>query len=229
MTTAWNKIFDNFGEKKVTKTDKSRSAYVPNHEQCAAIVAAGVTPGISRPAPTFDITILFDKNFKSIKASYYESMRSKIAARLPETRMGHGIISSWLQEGDTVIIGNIGSQIFALKTTSVITLETETVLAEVVSKATPGTIFERAKKAVGKPVRRTIQRDDFVRNPYVVAAALLRAQNKCEMPGCTCQLFIKDNGSPYLEVHHINPLGRMVPIHWLIPLQFARIATEKCI
>lgn len=207
MTILWDEIFDNFGEKTVTRTDKSKSAYVPNKEQRAAIIAAGIVPGMTRPAPVFDVTVLFDDNFESVQASYYDSERSDIAARPPEPRMGRAIISSWLQEGDVVIIGNIGSQIFVLKSDLAMTLAPDIVLAAVVNKSDPQAIFERANMAVGKPAKRTVQRDDFVRNPYVIAAALLRADNKCEMPGCKCELFTKDNGLPYLEVHHVEPLG----------------------
>ena len=50
-------------------------------------------------------------------------------------------------------------------------------------------------------------RTDFVRNPFVVAAALFRAKGKCEMPGCSRDLFKRLDGSVYLEVHHVIPLG----------------------
>lgn len=46
-----------------------------------------------------------------------------------------------------------------------------------------------------------------MRDVYVVAAAILRYGGKCEMPGCTRNLFLKDDDSPYLEVHHVTPLA----------------------
>lgn len=206
MAVEWNEVFDNFGVKRVTKTDKAKGAYVPNKQQCAAIEATGIQPASVRPAPEFEVSVLFDGNTNLVKSSYYYSERSDIAGRSPEPRMGHGIISSWLQEGDLVLIGNLGSQVFAIKLESAPGSE-EVVAQEVAKRANKKTIFERAKRAVGKPPSRLVQRSDFIRDPYVIAAVLLRSNGKCEMPGCTCDLFIKNDDSPYLEVHHVVPLS----------------------
>lgn len=206
MTIAWKNVFDTYGVKKVTKTDKSKDAYVPNKEQCAAIEAAGIKPASTRPAPEFDVIVLSDPQVKTVKASYYYSERSTTANRTPEPRMGHGIISSWLNQGDQVVIGNVGAQVFAIKLQTAPTTDDD-VINEVVKKANKQTIYDRAKKAIGKPARRVVQRDDFARNPYVVAGAILRSNGKCEMPGCARTLFSKDDDTPYLEVHHVVPLG----------------------
>jgi len=115
MTIAWNSLFDGFGTKIVTKTDKSKGAYVPNAAQLAAIAAAGILPSPRRPADEFRITVLNDK-IQSIRASFYHSLRVTDPTRSPEPRMGHEFISStWLEVGDQVVIGNIGSELFALK------------------------------------------------------------------------------------------------------------------
>jgi 5-methylcytosine-specific restriction protein A len=47
----------------------------------------------------------------------------------------------------------------------------------------------------------------FIRNPYVVAATLVRAQGVCE--GCKYKAPFNrvSDGTPYLEVHHIQPLA----------------------
>lgn len=68
-------------------------------------------------------------------------------------------------------------------------------------------VFLGTKAAKGKAARRTVQREDFVRDAYVVAAAILRSGGKCEMPGCARDLFLKDDDTPYLEVHHVVPLA----------------------
>ena len=47
----------------------------------------------------------------------------------------------------------------------------------------------------------------FDQNPYVVAGALVRSKGLCEMPRCARPLFNREDGAPYLEVHHIIPLG----------------------
>jgi|GEM_PF-7080303 len=46
------------------------------------------------------------------------------------------------------------------------------------------------------------------RDPVVVAYARIRADNKCEVDNCTIPLFEASNGVPFVEVHHIRPLGK---------------------
>jgi hypothetical protein len=206
MNTNWDKIFDNFGIKQVSRTDKKKNAYVPNKNQRTSIESAGVVPSTIRPAPEFNIVVLHDASFKSVKASYYYSERSLAANRSPEPRMGHEFISRWLNVDDKIVIGNIGSEIFAFKEALALGSD-EGVTAEILRLANRETIFARANKAAGKPALRVLQRNDFVRNPYVVSAALFRANGVCEMPGCSSTLFERDDGVLYLEVHHIEPLG----------------------
>ena len=204
----WNEIFDNFGIKKVTKTDKARRAYLPNQEQRVAIEAAGIRPAPSdkRPAPSFEVIVLFDPATPSVSSSYYQAERSDEAGRNPEARMGHEIITSWLSLGDEVLIGNIGCQLFAAKfdlapAAQVITPQ------EVFRRVNKSTILDRAKTVRGKPERRPVERTEFIRNPYIVAAVLLRSDGKCEMPDCSRELFKRDDDSTYLEVHHVVPLS----------------------
>lgn len=204
MIIEWDNIFENFGIKQVTKTDKTKYAYVPNKKQCIAIEAAGQKSATTRPGPEFDVTVLFDLKVSTIKASYYNSERSKEANRTPEPRMG--IITLWLNVGDHIVIGNVGAQVFAAKLQAT-PLTNEDITREVISRLNKQNVFDRAKKAAGKPMQKLVARNDFVRNPYVVAAAILRSEGTCDMPGCSCALFEKDDGTSYLEVHHIVPLA----------------------
>lgn len=206
MTTTWKDVFDVFGTKRVTKTDKSKNAYVANKMQREAIKAAGIIPATTRPALEFDVIVLFDPDVKVVKASYYHSTRSARAKRGPEARMGHGIISDWLNQGDRILIGNVGRQIFAFKLPAA-PMTSDDITAAVIGRASRQTVLDRAKRAKGKPARKLVTRNDFVRNPYVVVAALHRSGGKCEMPGCSRSLFFRDNDAPYLEVHHIVPLA----------------------
>ncbi|WP_346205600.1 HNH endonuclease [Aeromonas salmonicida] len=206
MSVNWGVIFDNFGIKKVTKTDKSKSAYVPNKEQRKAIEAAKISPATIRPAPEFNVTVLCNSNIDYVKASYYYSERLTDPSRSPEPRMGHEFISSWLNLDDWVVIGNIGQQLFAIKTASAPATNEEVEL-DVIKRANNKTIFERAKKIEGKPKSSEVTKMEFYRSPYIVAAALLRAEGKCELQGCTRHLFLKEDNTPYLEVHHIKPLS----------------------
>lgn len=207
MSTVWEQIFDNFGVKQVTKTDKDKSAYVPNSQQRKAITAAGIEPASVRPAPEFSITVLFETSNKTVRSSYYHSERDG-SSRRPEPRMGHEIISSWLGAGERVLIGNIGQQVFAFKLREGGAGDKDLIIQEVLRRSDPETILARAKEAKnGMPPTRVVRRSEFARNPFVVAAALLRAKGSCEMPGCKRDLFEKPDGTAYLEVHHVTPLG----------------------
>lgn len=205
MAIAWEKVFENFGTKVVTKTDKTKAAYVPTAEQRAAIAAAGISPSTQRPAAEFRITLL-NSLLKSVGASYYHSVRETDPGRAPEPRMGHAFISSWLEIGDRVTLGNIGSELFAAKESALLTSDDD-VVSQIAKRANPKTIIALALKAKGKPAKRTSTREDYVRNLYVVAAALIRSAGKCEMPACGHALFVREDGNPYLEVHHVIPLG----------------------
>lgn len=47
----------------------------------------------------------------------------------------------------------------------------------------------------------------FLRNPYVIRLALLRANGVCEACKCAAPFIKKSNGEPYLEVHHERRLA----------------------
>jgi hypothetical protein len=47
----------------------------------------------------------------------------------------------------------------------------------------------------------------YERSPLVVAIAKLRAGHRCEVPNCNHPTFICADGTPYTEVHHIEPLS----------------------
>ena len=47
----------------------------------------------------------------------------------------------------------------------------------------------------------------FERSPLVIAIARIRANHRCEVPGCQHPVFICADGRSYSEVHHIVPLG----------------------
>jgi 5-methylcytosine-specific restriction endonuclease McrA len=48
----------------------------------------------------------------------------------------------------------------------------------------------------------------FERSALVVAIARLRANYRCELPGCEHPVFVCADGSIYSEVHHIVPLAQ---------------------
>jgi len=204
MASDWSIIFDAFGSKRVSRTDKNKCAYVLNEAQKSALTAAGLTPSGVGPKRIIDVEILFDPSVSSIRASYYNSLR-KGSGRTPETRMGQGLIQ-WAEVGDEIIIGRNGNRILALKANAL----PAGVFDRGRGFAKAGDrkrVFQKAKLASGKPAKKLRQVQDFVRDPWVVAAALLRANGMCEMPNCKHMLFRRDDGSPFLEVHHIQPLA----------------------
>jgi hypothetical protein len=205
MSANWNELFENYGVKVVTSTDKSKAAYVPVASQVKAIEAAGKLPSTTRPAEDFQLTVLNDPGRAQVSASYYHALRQTDPSRTPEPRMGHAFISSWLKVGDRVVIGNIGAELFAAKDTD--ERSEDELGRELARKAKPATVLALAKKAKGKPSKKVVMREDFQRNPSVVAGAIVRSGGECEMPKCDRDLFSRDDATSYLEVHHVVPLG----------------------
>lgn len=206
-TVDWNLIFDNWGIKSVAPTDKSKQAYVLSAEQHAAIMDAGIAPSLERPATPFAVVTPLNPYEQSVKSSFYYAKRSAEADRDPEPRMGRDLIRVWLHLNDEVLIGNIGRVLYAIKLDSVADMTTEEVTQEIARRSPRSMVLALAIKATARPARMDVKRSEFARNPYVVAAAIHRAQNTCEMPGCIAKLFERDDGSSYLEVHHIVPLS----------------------
>lgn len=203
MPFDWAAIFDHFGTKRVSQTDKNKSAYVLNEAQKAALAEAGVFPSEDGPKNIIRIEILFDPGTPSVRASYYNSLRTG-SGRTPETRMGQGLIR-WANVGDEIVIGTKGNRIIAAKV-SAAPVEASDLGRTLARNGDRKKIIRKAKQAAGKPARTVRKVQDFVRNPWVVAAALLRAASSCEMPGCTRRLFRREDGSNFLEVHHVTPL-----------------------
>lgn len=79
--------------------------------------------------------------------------------------------------------------------------------AAVLEKLGAEALLEQMQKTSGRPVaRRTVAGlQVYSRDPHVVAYVRLRAQYKCEQ--CGEVGFAKDNGTPYVEVHHLIPLS----------------------
>lgn len=198
-------IFDNAAVKRVTASDVRKGAYVLTKGQVRVLAAAGRLP---RHDDQFSINVAFDDERSTVEVSYYEAARSERASRRPEPRMGREIISSWMSLGDSVAIANIGPELFVFKAFSC-PADVEGFVSSIASLI-PEQVIARA--GVDRPAeRQMVQRAYYVRSPWVVAAALLRANGSCEMPECKEVLIIRDDGKPYLEVHHIDPLSNGGP------------------
>ncbi|EFT7115709.1 HNH endonuclease, partial [Escherichia coli] len=68
----------------------------------------------------------------------------------------------------------------------------------------PSSTRERILATESKtPVLTEVTTRVYKRSPYVVAEVLLRANGKCQ--SCRCDApFLKEDGTPFLEVHHIE-------------------------
>lgn len=72
----------------------------------------------------------------------------------------------------------------------------------------PSSTRERILATESKtPVLTEVTTRVYKRSPYVVAEVLLRANGKCQ--SCRCDApFLKEDGTPFLEVHHIEWLSK---------------------
>ncbi|MGO7274696.1 ATP-binding protein [Rhizobium ruizarguesonis] len=113
MASGWGSVFDSFGLKTVTQTDKDKKAYLPNEEQRAALAAAGFQPGTADDQSFIEIEVLGEER-QPLQTSYYKSLRQG-SGRDPEPRMGRGLIG-WAKAGDEIVIGNIGKRVFVART-----------------------------------------------------------------------------------------------------------------
>ncbi len=205
MADDWLKIFDDYATKVVSKTDKGKGAYVVDKPQQAVLSAAGISPTKGPSDRTLIIEILGTENGQ-LSVSYYNSLREG-AGRTPETRMGKGIVA-WVEIGDLLTIGRIGNEaFFAKEKRNAIEPMPDELGRQLAQSVDRAKIFAKAKLRTGPPPKRTRQINDFIRDPYIVAAALARALDQCEMPNCSSELFQRDNERSYLEVHHVIPLG----------------------
>jgi hypothetical protein len=66
---------------------------------------------------------------------------------------------------------------------------------------------EQHARALRRPPTRVLSSRVYDRNPLVIAIARVRAQNRCEVPGCPHLTFVMPDGVLYTEVHHIDPLA----------------------
>lgn len=60
-----------------------------------------------------------------------------------------------------------------------------------------------AENSKGVPSKRPVETKKVVRDPYVVEYALRRAKSSCQLCNKVAP-FLRKDGSPYLEVHHIH-------------------------
>lgn len=201
VATKLKTLFVKSASKRVSKTDKSKSAYVLTRQQVGVLEAAGLK--LTNSPKTIEVQLIGETP-DHVKASYYLSVRAG-ADRAPEPRMGRDFISIWLECDDEVTIATDGVSLFAFRTNQV---QCEPAPELLVRSATKRISDQRLQEMLPKPgagvPRVSVSRSEFVRSPAVVELALRRSEGECEFPGCKTPLFRTSEGRPYLEVHHIN-------------------------
>ncbi|MBI9008984.1 MAG: HNH endonuclease [Tenericutes bacterium] len=78
-----------------------------------------------------------------------------------------------------------------------------------ISKLPSKKLFEKAKEA-GETIRKEVKTTYIYRNQYVSESVKRRANGRCELCGKLAP-FIKHDGEPYLEVHHVITLSNNGP------------------
>ncbi len=201
----FTELFDSGGSKRVTPTDTKKRAYVITKAQRAAIQETLELQG--KPIDKADIEVTFLDlevgNSTKVMVSFYPAYRSPSAMRAPEYRLGRELASTLLKPGKYVSIGSIGTEVF------VILHPTPEAGVEEIGNGLSASreslrIREASDNWRAKNNGRMQTSKRAIRDPWVVAFALKRADGLCEMPECTNRLFRTDNDKPYLEVHHLT-------------------------
>jgi hypothetical protein len=109
----WAELFENYGIKTVSRTDREKNAYVPTSSQRFAMSAAGLEPSFGEDKSVFTVEVLFDPAVSSMQISYYNSEREG-SGRSPEPRIGRSLLR-WIDMGDELVIANVGNRVFVAK------------------------------------------------------------------------------------------------------------------
>jgi hypothetical protein len=201
--------FTTFAIKTVAPNDIDKGAYYVTADQRAVMSAAGIQPVLAAANRLIPIRVMGTDQI--LESSYYSALRGNPALRDPEPRMGRALLH-WLVAGDELLLGTDGVNIFARKIlptdrAQIAPAEVERAVERVFNELDPNYVAARAQQATGQPARAAVQTEQFVRNQFVKEFALDRCGGQCEVPGCTYVPFLKDDGSPFIEVHHVEPLG----------------------
>jgi len=196
-------------EKRVSRTDVGKKAYVPDEWQRKVLSLASVEPVDHTIGRTIPIRVAGTEEV--LHTTYYPSARSG-SGRQPEMRMGRDL-ANWVSEGDVLWIGTDGKNGFVTKSSQqAFTTSDESRIEQATESLAKHLdlqqLLKRARATGGPPSRKESQSMVFERSPAVRAFAIVRSGGKCEFPGCTYIGFQKPDGSKYIEVHHVQSLAR---------------------
>lgn len=118
-----------------------------------------------------------------------------------------------LTAGEIIYITKTGERQFSVSNNIIIEPTLNSVFDEFNSeviralKESPGNRKRQLDKAPKKPGKKIVETTIYIRNPYVVAEVLDRANGTCERCKSIAPFKRKSDDSPYLEVHHRVPLS----------------------
>ncbi|WP_418132665.1 ATP-binding protein [Variovorax sp. 375MFSha3.1] len=205
MADGWSSVFDKYGFKRVTRTDKDKQAYLPNEAQRDAMAAAGYFPGAATSEKLVSLEVLGEAR-PPLASSYYNSVREG-SNRPVETRMGREIIS-WADEGDELVIGNIGERLFVVK-------------ANIVSPQVAQQSLERRISQAFKPRARLLQLlgDQLIGSSKLAVFELVKNAYDADASNVTVTLGELGSAAPWIRVQDDGQGMSLDTIRdvWLVP------------
>jgi hypothetical protein len=193
--------------KVVAPNDIAKKAYHTPVEQQGVMSAAGLVPVDSRQRRTIDIRIAGTDEV--LASSYYPARLG--TDRNVEPRIGRDLVN-WVSAGDVLWLGTDGTTVFAWKEApDAVPADPDEPdpRAETLANQLSDQRLLDAVNAVGGPAgQRSAQSWVYERSSAVRAFARRRSGGICEMPGCGYRGFLMANGKTFIEVHHIEFMGR---------------------
>ena len=192
-----NNTFGIYAIKEVSKTDVEKGAYLPNKQQRDILISIGIEPIHDN---LIELKELFSNNILTV--SYYPSERQG-SGRSPEIRMGRDIIP-YISRGDKILFTRDNHHIYIYN----LSRDTDYELEENIhTQIDIDTLQNRAKNINPRPQQIQQIVNTYPRNNILKNYVKRRSSYSCEMPSCNYQGFNKENGEPYIEIHHVIPLS----------------------
>lgn len=231
--TKWDKVFDFYGIKQVSRNDKVKYAYVPTQEQKGVLEAAGLTPADSSSEPEKSLRVLGDPARTHVGASYYKAKGHPQR----EPRLGREFISGWLAENDELLVGVRDGQLFVAK---VHDAETHQAILDDLSSIgrvanedeLPAGVELDAEDASALAGQLNPEALELLREKYKDASPVVKTRLSTHIErgsigsevkrasGYHCQIcrslglpslgFQKRHGAHYVEAHHVMPVSALV-------------------
>lgn len=149
-----------------------------------------VGPLVDRTEPAVEFRM------RNISAFFADRAMPTIEGYVPAKNIGRGVFDR---------LERLYDQLGAVDPTAFSPTDDEDSLAEKIANlAGLNGIF--APVGNKKPARSQVTQSQFVRDPAVISAVLYHANGRCENCGAAAP-FKKNDGSPYLEVHHVRFLA----------------------